>query len=124
MSVLKIFSSTLIQNTMSYGARRNVMPAPPAFQVKQSATVMMWGGMTGRGLTKLHMPPTGHYINDQILEKEVKPLTSRRSPELRHGFGLFSVFISHAIKTKNRNRSCSLGLPCTYLIFDIHVMNN
>ena len=44
---------------------------------------MVWGGMTGRGLTKLHMPPTGqtltseYYIN-QIFEKEVKPLTSRR----------------------------------------------
>ena len=43
----------------------------------------MWGGMTGRGLTKLHMLPTGqtltseYYIN-QILEKEVKRLTSRR----------------------------------------------
>ena len=52
-------------------------------QVKQSAKVMVWGGMTGRGLTKLHMLPTGqtltseYYIN-QILEKEVKPLTSRR----------------------------------------------
>lgn len=56
---------------------------PPAFQVKQSAKVMVSGGMTGRGLTKLHMLPTGqtltseYYIN-QILEKEVKPLTSRR----------------------------------------------
>ena len=43
----------------------------------------MWGGMTGRGLKKLHMLPTGqtltseYYIN-QILEKEVKLLTSRR----------------------------------------------
>jgi len=55
---------------------------PPAFQVKQSATVMVWGGKTGRGLPKLHMLPTGQtltsdfYIN-QILEKEVKPLKSR-----------------------------------------------
>ena len=55
---------------------------PPAFQVKQSAKVMVWGCMTGRGLTKLHMLSTGqtltseYYIN-QILEKEVKPLTSR-----------------------------------------------
>ena len=54
----------------------------PAFQVKQSAKVMVWGGMTGRGPTKLHILPTGqtltseYYIN-QILEKEVKPLTSR-----------------------------------------------
>ena len=57
---------------------------PPAFQAKQSAKVMVSGGMTGRGLTKLHMLPKGqtltskYYIN-QILKKEaVKPLTSRR----------------------------------------------
>ena len=56
---------------------------PSAFQVKQSAKVILWGGMTGRGLKKLHMLPTGqtltseYYIN-QILEKEVKLLTSRR----------------------------------------------
>ena len=39
--------------------------------------------MTGRGLTKLHILPTGQtltseYCINQILEKEVKPLTSRR----------------------------------------------
>ena len=44
---------------------------------------MVWGAKAGRGLTKLHMLPTSqtltseYYIN-QILEKEVKPLTSRR----------------------------------------------
>ena len=43
----------------------------------------MWGGLKDRGLTKLHMQLTGqtltseYYIN-QILENEVKPLTSRR----------------------------------------------
>ena len=51
--------------------------------MKQSAKVMVWVGVTGRGLTKLHMLPTGqtltseYYIN-QILEKGVKPLTSMR----------------------------------------------
>ena len=52
---------------------------------KQSAKVMVWGGMTGRGLTKLHILPTGQtltseYYNNinQILEREVKLLTSRR----------------------------------------------
>ena len=29
------------------------------FQVKQSAKVMVWGDMTGRGLTKLHILPSG-----------------------------------------------------------------
>ena len=44
---------------------------------------MMWTGRTGRGLIKIHMLPTGqtltpeNYFN-QMLEKEVKPLTSRR----------------------------------------------
>ena len=56
---------------------------PPALQVKESVKVMVWGGMTGRGLAKLRTLPTGqtltseYYIN-QILEKELKPLTSRR----------------------------------------------
>ena len=49
--------------------------------MKQSAKVMVQGGMTGCGLTKLHMLLTGqaltseYYIN-KILEKQVKPLTS------------------------------------------------
>ena len=56
---------------------------PPAFQVKQSAKVMVWGDMKGHGLTKLHMLPTGQTLNseyyiNQILEEEVNPLTSRR----------------------------------------------
>ena len=38
---------------------------PPAFQVKQSAKVMVWGGMTGRGLTKLHMLPTGQTLTSE-----------------------------------------------------------
>ena len=52
--------------------------------MKQSAKVMVWGETTGGGLTKLHMLPTGqtltsaeYYIN-QILAKEVTPVTSRR----------------------------------------------
>lgn len=46
------------------------------------AKVMMWTGRTGRGFIKLHMLATGqtltpeNYFN-QMLEKEVKPLTSR-----------------------------------------------
>ena len=55
----------------------------PAYQVKQSAKVMGWGGMTGRGLTRLHIlrsvqTLTFEYYVKEILEKEVKPLTSRR----------------------------------------------
>ena len=37
----------------------------PAFHVKQSAKIMVWGGMTGRGLTKLHMLPTGQTLTSE-----------------------------------------------------------
>ena len=33
------------------------------FKVKQSAKVMVWGGMKGRGLTKLYMLPTVLSLN-------------------------------------------------------------
>ena len=51
--------------------------------MKQSAKVMVCGGMRGRGLTRLHILPSGQtltseYYIKEILEKEVKPLTSRR----------------------------------------------
>ena len=44
---------------------------------------MVCGGMRGRGLTRLHILPSGQtltseYYIKEILEKEVKPLTSRR----------------------------------------------
>ena len=45
---------------------------------------MVWGGMTGRGLTSLHFIPQGQtvtaeYYITKIFEREVKPLFSRRS---------------------------------------------
>ena len=45
---------------------------------------MIWGGMTGRGLTALHFVPQGRtvtadYCIKNILKKEVKPLLRRRS---------------------------------------------
>ena len=76
MSGLNIFFSTLIQTeSTSYGARWNV---PPASHIKQSVRVIVCGGMTGRGLTKLNKLPTGqtltsgHYMN-LIVKKEVRP---------------------------------------------------
>ena len=44
---------------------------------------MVLEGMTGRGLTKLHILPSGQaltsdYYIKEILEKEVQPLTSRQ----------------------------------------------
>jgi len=38
---------------------------PPAYQVKQSAKVMVWGGMTGRGLTRLHILPSGQTLTSE-----------------------------------------------------------
>ena len=57
---------------------------PPSYQVKGSAKWMVWGGMTGHGLTSLHFIPQGQTVTAEcyitkILEKEVKPLFSRRS---------------------------------------------
>ena len=46
---------------------------------------MVWGAMSGRGFTSLHFIPQGqtvtaeYYITKIRLEKEVKPLFSRRS---------------------------------------------
>ena len=55
--VSNIFSITLIQKTTRrlIGAHSVSL----AFQVKQSAKMMVWGVMTGRRLTKLHMLHTG-----------------------------------------------------------------
>ena len=82
MSVLNIFSSTLIQKTISVWGSQECDVAL-AFKVKQSAKVMVWGAMTGRGLTKLRMLPTGptltsEYHFNEIIEKEVKPLITSR----------------------------------------------
>ena len=87
MNVLYIFSSTLIQKTISHGARRNVMFLPLS---KWSKVRRWWCGVAWLvvWLTKLHMLPTGQtltseYHINQILEKVVKPLTSRR--QVTHG---------------------------------------
>ena len=79
MSGLNIFFSTIIQTkSTSYGARWIVMFLPPALHMKQSVRVMLWGEITGRGLTKLNKLPTGqtltsgNYMN-QIVKKEVRP---------------------------------------------------
>ena len=57
---------------------------PPANQVKKSSKWIVWGGMTGRSLTRIHFLPQGqtltanYYINN-ILEKEVKPDLHRKN---------------------------------------------
>ena len=65
------------RNDIVWGSQESQVP--PAYQVKKSSKRIIWGGMTGRGLTELHFMPQGqtltadYYINN-ILEKEVKPL--------------------------------------------------
>jgi len=57
---------------------------PHAPQVKFSPSLLVWGGMTARGLTKLHIIPQKTSVDSnyykyisEILEKEVKPAFSR-----------------------------------------------
>ena len=60
-------------------SKNDVVCAP---QVKFRPSVLVWGGMTSLGLTKLHIIPnktsvnSTYYINE-ILEKEVKPAFQR-----------------------------------------------
>ena len=51
------------KNDMIWGLQE--CDVPPAFQVQQSAKVMVWGGMMGHGLTKLHMLPTGQTLTSE-----------------------------------------------------------
>ena len=77
-------NSTMYQTAkiMSCGAHKNMhsMPRPP--QMKFSLTVLVWGAITARGLTKLHIIPqktstdSSYYISE-ILEKDVKPAFGR-----------------------------------------------
>ena len=56
---------------------------PPADQVKKSSKWIIWGGITGRGLTGLHFVPqeqtltVDHYINNIIIKER-----SEASPSL------------------------------------------
>ena len=58
---------------------------PKAPQVKKSAYVMVWGGMSAKALTRLHFLPAGksvtanYYVNT-ILEKNLKHCLNRRRP--------------------------------------------
>ena len=57
---------------------------PPAYQVKKSPKWIIWGRMTGRGLTGLHFIPQGQtltadYYMNNILEKQVNRLLRRKS---------------------------------------------
>ena len=70
------------KNDIVWGSQESQVP--PAYQVKKSSKWIIWGGMTGRGLTGIHFLPQGqtltadYYINN-ILEKEVKPVLHRKN---------------------------------------------
>jgi hypothetical protein len=74
-SPFKVFYIPNSRNDTVWGSQEDNVPR--ADQVKFSPTVMVWGGMTGHGLTDLHFVPQGTKINsdyyiDNILEKLVK----------------------------------------------------
>ena len=70
------------RNDIVWGSQESQVP--PVYQVKKSSKWIIWGGMTGRGVTELHFMPQGqtltadYYVNN-ILEKEVKPLLRRKN---------------------------------------------
>ena len=77
--------------------------------MKQSATVMVWGDTTGPELTKLHIlytrqTLTSEYYINQILEKEVEPLTSRR--QVKGGPIEWKLFSSNTQMTFVRMEHC------------------
>ena len=56
------------KNDIVWGSQESQVP--PAYQVKKSSKWIIWGGMTGRGLTGIHILPQGqtltedYYINN------------------------------------------------------------
>jgi len=79
-SPFKLFYVPNSKNDVVWGSQEHDVPRAP--QLKFSPSVLVWGGMTARGLTRLHIIPNKtsvnatYYINE-ILEKEVKPAFRR-----------------------------------------------
>lgn len=75
-SPFKVFYIPNSKNDTVWGSQEDNVPR--ADQMKFSPSVMVWGGMTGHGLTDLHFFPPGTRINsdyyiDNILDRLVKP---------------------------------------------------
>jgi hypothetical protein len=75
-SLFKVFYIPNSRNDTVWGSQEGNVPR--ADQMKFSPSVMVWGGMTGHGLTDLHFVPQGVKINsdyyiDNILKKLAKP---------------------------------------------------
>lgn len=79
-SPFKLYYVPNSKNDVVWGSQESSVPCAP--QVKFSPSVLVWGGITSLGLTKLHIIPnktsvnSAYYINE-ILEKEVKPAFKR-----------------------------------------------
>jgi len=64
------------KNDIVWGSQESQVP--PAYQVKKGSKGIIWGAVTGRGLSVLHVisqrqtTAADYYINN-ILEKKVKP---------------------------------------------------
>lgn len=68
------------KNDVVWGSQNDEVPDVTC--VKNSAKVMIWGAMGARGLSRLHIVPTGtnvtaEYYQTQVLEKELKPALLR-----------------------------------------------
>ena len=83
-SPFKVFYVPNPKNDSVWGSQEDSVPA--ADQMKFSPSVLVWGGMTARGLTTLHFVPHGarldsqYYVNN-ILNKAVKQAFQRVSDE-------------------------------------------
>ena len=79
-SPYQVFYVPNSRNDTVWGSQEENVPV--ASQVKFSPTVLVWGGMTAIGLTRLHFVPqrtsinSEYYINN-ILKKELKPVYDR-----------------------------------------------
>ena len=79
-SPFKLYYVPNSKNDVVWGSQETSVPCAP--QVKFSPSVLVWGGITARGLTKLHIIPSKtsvnstYYINE-ILKKESKPAFQR-----------------------------------------------
>lgn len=81
-SPFKLFHIPNSKNDVVWGSQECSVPRAP--QVKFSPSVLVWGGITVRGLTKLHIIPEktsvdSNYYISEILEKVVKPAFLRSS---------------------------------------------
>ena len=104
------------KNDIVWGSQESQVP--PAYQVKKSSKRIIWGGMTGRGLTGIHFLPQGqtltdnYYINN-ILEKEVKPVLHRKNVnEACNRQAKIVQFQSpHDVRPRWAASTCSQGHP-------------